>query len=137
MKFLRDLKEKIKASKLFRKMKNVKNIEIIFAALLAAIAAVCFFAISAGKRHAVPTSVTNAEMTEAESRLAGVISEISGIGKAKVLITTGKEAGLIGVVVVAQGASAMENRIKMIRCVEKATGATVDQIEIFEMSNGG
>ena len=76
-------------------------------------------------------------MNEKEARLAGLISEISGVGKTNVLITTGSEENIVGVVVVAEGAKDMTNRVKMIRCVEKATGATVDQIEIFEMSNGG
>ncbi len=137
MKFLRDLKEKITNSGAFKKLKEVKNLEIIIAALLAIIAIVVYFAVStkgASQKNATQSTV---EMTETEARVAKMISDIAGVGKARVLITNGADKEVVGVVVVAEGASDMNNRVKMIRLVEKATGASVDRIEIFEMEKGG
>lgn len=134
MKFLRDAKNKIANSKLITKLKGVKNLEIVLAVLLAAVAVVAYVAISVGGGK---KSETQVQMTEAEARVAEVISEISGVGKTRVLITNGADKSVVGVVVVAEGASNMDSRVKMIRLVEKATGATVDQIEIFEMAKGG
>ena len=135
MKFLRDAKNKIANSKLIPKLKGVKNLEIVLAVLLAAVAVVAYVAISVG--GGAKKSETQVQMTEAEARVAEVISEISGVGKTRVLITNGADKSVVGVVVVAEGASNMDSRVKMIRLVEKATGATVDQIEIFEMAKGG
>ena len=135
MKFLRDAKNKIANSKLITKLKGVKNLEIVLAVLLAAVAVVAYVAISVG--GGAKKSETQVQMTEAEARVAEVISEISGVGKTRVLITNGADKSVVGVVVVAEGASNMDRRVKMIRLVEKATGATVDQIEIFEMAKGG
>ena len=136
MKFLRDIKTRVKSSKWFIKLKQVKNLEIIIAVTLAVIALVAYFVISVRGGDDKKTMQT-AEMTQAEQRVSRMISEIAGVGKARVLITSGSDEEVIGVVVVAEGADNMDNRIKMIRCVEKATGATVDQIEIFEMAKGG
>ena len=135
MKFLRDAKNKIANSKLVAKLKGVKNLEIVLAVLLAAVAVVAYVALSVGGGE--KKKQTQVQMTEAEARVAEVISEISGVGKTRVLITNGADKSVVGVVVVAEGASNMDSRVKMIRLVEKATGATVDQIEIFEMAKGG
>ena len=135
MKFLRDVKGKIAKSKWFIKLKSVKNLEIILAVLLAAVAIVVYVAISFG--GGPKKSSVQAEMTEAEARVAQTISEIAGVGRARVLITNGADKNVVGVVVVAEGADDITNRVKMIRLVEKATGASVDQIEIFEMAKGG
>ena len=121
------------------KLKNVKNIEIIVAVVLALIAAITYFVVTAktsdSSEQTQATSIM--EMDEREAKLARLISEIAGVGRASVLITTGSDKEVVGVVVVAQGASEMSNRVKMIRCVETATGVTVDKIEIFEMDIGG
>ena len=132
MKFLHDIKQKITQSKWFVKLKNTKNIEIVIAVILALVSAVAYFTISIKNKKAVVSEVESM-MTEEEAKIAETISQISGIGKTKVLLTMGSDSQVVGVVVVAQGAENMESRVKMIRCVEKATGATVDQIEIFEM----
>ena len=139
MNFVRSIKSKLAGSKLISKIKSVKNIEIVIAVILAIFAAVAFFAVSAktAQNDAAPTSVASVQMNESEARLAEMISEISGVGRSRVLITCGDDKQVIGVVVVAEGAESMDNRIKMIRCVEKATGATVDEIEIFAMQKGG
>ena len=138
MNFLHNIKSKIASNKAVAKLKKVKNIEIVIALIFALIAAVAYFAVTAktAKEDSVSTA-TAVKMTETESRLAEMISEISGVGRSRVLITTGDDAKVIGVVVVAEGAKDMSNRVKMIRCVAKATGATVDEIEIFEMQKGG
>lgn len=135
MKFLREMKGKISASKWFQKLKSVKNFEIIIAVILALIAIAVYFAIS--MKGEVSASGRSLEMTDSEKRVAEMISAISGIGDARVLITSAEDKTLLGVVVVAEGVQSMDNRVKIIRLVEKATGATVDQIEIFEKEIGG
>lgn len=136
MRSIRSIKERIASNKVISRLKKVKNIEIVIAVILALIAAIAYFAIGAKSSESASTNA-NVAMSEGEARLAELISEIAGVGKSRVLITTGSEKEVVGVVVVAEGVTDMSNRVKVIRCVEKATGATVDQIEIFEMENGG
>lgn len=136
MKFLRDVKGKIVKSKWFGKLKKVKNLEIVLAMALAFVAIVVYFALCFGARGE-KVSRPEIEMTEAEARVARMISELAGVGEARVLITNGADKAVVGVVIVAEGAESMDNRVKMIRLAEKATGARVDQIEIFEMEKGG
>ena len=138
MNFIRNVKSKIVNSRLIAKLKTVKNVELVIAVILALIAAVAYFVVTAGSaKEDVGSTVVSAQMTETEARLAEMISEISGVGKSRVLITTGEGSDVIGVIVVAEGAENMANRINVIRCVEKATGATVDEIAVFEMQKGG
>ena len=139
MNFVRRIKAKLADSKLVTKLKSVKNIEIVIAVILALIAAALYFAVTAktANNESAATIQTTVQMNENEARLAEMISEISGVGRSRVLITTGNDAQIVGVVVVAEGAENMDNRVKMIRCVEKATGAKVDEIEVFEMQKGG
>ena len=127
-----------KKGKLISKLKKVKNLEIIVAVVLALIAAVSYVAVTVGSSKKIDrqSSVT-VSMDERESKLANLISEISGVGRTRVLITSDGKDEVRGVVVVAEGADNMTNRVKMIRCVETATGVTVDKIQIFEMNNGG
>ncbi|MBO4472508.1 MAG: hypothetical protein J5765_01730 [Clostridia bacterium] len=138
MNFIRNVKSKIVNSRLIAKLKTVKNVELVIAVILALIAAVAYFALSTESASKETASVASSvEMNETEARLAEVISEISGVGRSRVLITTGTDDKVVGVVVIAEGAESMENRVKMIRCAMIATGATVDEIEIFEMQKGG
>ena len=138
MKFLRDKLAKWKNGNLIARLKKVKNIEIIVAVVLALVAAVSYFAVTYGsaKKADSPSSVT-VSMDERETKLANLISEIAGVGRTSVLITSDQKDVVTGVVVVAEGAKDMTNRVKMIRCVQTATGVTVDKIQIFEMNNGG
>ena len=137
MKFLHDIRERVRNSKAFLKLKSIKNIEIVIAIVLTIIAAVAYFLVTASGNRSESSAKESVQMTEEERRLAELISEIAGVGKASVLITTGSDETPVGVVVVMEGAEKVENRVNVIRCVEKATGATVDQIEIFKMENGG
>ena len=137
MKFLREVKNKIAKSSWFVKLKSVKNIEIIIAVLLSVIAITLYFVVSAADASKEKSKTTIAEMNDNERRVAEMISEISGVGDSRVLITGDAKNGVVGVVVIAEGANDMTSRVKIIRLVEKATGASVDQIEIFEMEKGG
>ena len=137
MKFIREVKSKIAKSQWMIKLKSLKNPEIIIAVVLALLAIIIYFLISTGGAFTHKSDSASVEMTETEKRVSEMISEIAGVGESRVLITSDANKEVIGVVVVAEGVSGMANRIKIIRLIEKATGATVDQIEIFEMEKGG
>ena len=136
MKFIHDLKAKLEKNKAVVKLKSIKNIELVIAAVLAIIAIASYFLITA-KSKASATTTAEIEMSAQEARIAEMISEVDGVGRSRVLITKDSEDQVLGVVVVAEGTDNMDNRVKVIRLVQKATGVSVDRIEIFEMVKGG
>jgi len=138
MKSLHDQSFKGKCKALVRRIRSIKNIEIVIAAVLALLAIMIYVGISlsAGKRANTVSTVMSG-MTEEEKRLSDMISHIDGVGDAAALITTGKDKEIVGVVVVAEGANDMTKKVQIVRLVETATGATVDRIQVYQMANGG
>lgn len=136
MKSIPNLSEKVKG--LFSKIKVKKNAEIVIAAILALIAIVAYFAIgAAGRTKSASTGgKISAEMTDEEKRISAMISEIDGIGSARVYISY-DDKKVSGVVVVAKGADKTDKKVQIVRLLEIATGASVDQIQIFQKANGG
>ena len=122
---------------MIRRIKRVKNIEIVIAAVLAFIALIAYVGITVGKKSSTGVATVSAEMTQEERRIAETVSGIEGIGECNVLISRDPEERIMGVIVVAQGANTSDKRVRIIRCVEVATGATVDKIQVYQMANGG
>ena len=141
MKSLREKSNKGRISTLFSKLKSVKNIEIIIAAVLAFVAILLYFGISfSGSRKSTvgATSVSaSSSMSTDEKRLAETISRIEGVGECTTFIKIGANKEAVGVIVVAEGANDVKKRVEIIRCVEIATGVTVDKIQVYQMENGG
>ena len=141
MKSLHDSSFNGKCRELWQKIRGKKNIEIIIAVILAGIAIIVYIGVSlkgsADKNNYSATSVMTGEMSKNEKRLAETISQIEGVGDCTALISVGTNNEVIGVIVVAQGANDMDKKVRIIRCVELATGVSVDQIQVYQMSNGG
>lgn len=122
---------------LLDRIRAVKNIEIVIAAILAILAIAVYIGISFSANKASGVTSITSGMTEEEIRLSEMISRIDGVGEAAALITTGKDKEIVGVIVVAEGAKDIAKKVAIIRCVETATGATVDRIQVYQMANGG
>ena len=137
MKSLRNAASLGKIRELLQRIKRVKNIEIVIAAVLALVAIGAYFGISFGKRGSTGVAAVSAEMTQEEKRIAETVSGIDGIGACNVLISRDAEDRIMGVIVVARGADSVGKRVNIIRCVEIATGAAVDKIQVYQMANGG
>lgn len=76
------------------------------------------------------TSRTTETVTETKST---VIVQKNGSSEPVIL----KEIlpNIVGIIVVAEGASDMNVRVALLRAVQAATGVKIDKIEIFEMTN--
>ena len=86
-----NLKEK--AKNLYKKLKTIKNIEIIIALVIISIAVLIYFTIE-GKREEETSSIVSDNVTGEisltdglEDRLANILTEIEGAGKVSVMIT--------------------------------------------------
>ena len=72
--------------------------------------------------------------TNQESDLGAILSQIEGAGDTDVLVTYDKSGALVGVIVVSEGAQDKQVTVRLMRAVQTATGAKMDQIEIFAKS---
>ena len=73
--------------------------------------------------------------TDATDDLGAILSAIEGAGTTQVLVTYDKAGALVGVIVVSDGAGNQQVVVKLLRAVQTATGATLDQIDIFERNH--
>ena len=141
------LLEKIKSNKIVQKLKGVKRIEIIIALVVCVLAIGLYFCLGTSKSTNKKTSnFLSSSSSDESSDLEDIISQIKGVGKVRVLITSESSKGLtsqtdsdkipsgvLGVIVVDEGASDAEVRVRILKAVQTATGVTVDKITIFEM----
>ena len=112
----------------------------VTAALVVAVAAVLLY-MAAGLNSCSDTgtvakssSLWSSGSASTDDDLARILSQIEGAGDTDALITYDKQGALVGVVVVSEGARDHDVCVKLMRAVATATGADIDQIEIFEKS---
>ena len=65
-----------------------------------------------------------------EERLAHVLSQIAGAGQVEVLVTEGDQ-GVLGVLVVADGAQELSVRTELMRAAMTALDVPADAVEVF------
>ena len=65
-----------------------------------------------------------------EERLARVLSQIAGAGQVEVLVTEG-EQGVVGVLVVADGAQELSVRTELMRAAMTALDVPADAVEVI------
>jgi len=131
------LLERLKSSALWAKLRSPRSPVLL--ALAVALLAVMIYMMC--NLHSCTTSGTMASSgslwrsaTTTQSDLGAILSQIEGAGPTDVLVTYDKTGALVGVIVVSEGASDKQVSVRLMRAVQTATGANMDQIEIFEKS---
>ncbi|MDR3216485.1 MAG: hypothetical protein LBT55_03610 [Clostridiaceae bacterium] len=126
---------KTKLSALVKKIKGIKNIELIVSLVVIAVALLIYAGIKSApaKDTAEPDSVNTAasEMTVEETRLAAVLSRIEGVGKVTVMISKSDDGKPISAVVVAEGAKNPGIKLKLLEAVETALSLPGSAVEIY------
>lgn len=89
MEYIEDKRNKNpKLKEWYDKIKKVKNIEIAFAVILLAIILLVYSGVTSAKNKTSDNKVENAITNESlENNLEGILEEINGAGKVKVMIT--------------------------------------------------
>ena len=117
--------------KFFAKLKSIKNIEIYAALILAAIVIIFVFAGSTAK-NASKSVADNTYKSEMEHKICSVIQNIAGCGKADVVISYGSDdEGVVGVVVVAEGATDPIIRFKIVEVVVTLLDVDSSNVAVF------
>lgn len=117
--------------KFFAKLKSIKNIEIYVALILAAIVLVFVF-VGGGSKNTSKTAASDTYKSEMEHKICSVIQNIAGCGKADVVISYGSDdEGVIGVVVVAEGANDPIVRFRIVEVVVTLLDVDSSNVAVF------
>lgn len=115
-----------KVANLFKRYKKVIAIAGLLI-LLVAIAVISF---------GVPSqtlTINSTALSETETKLMRILSEIEGVGKAEVMISEGAE-GVEGVVIVCEGANSLMVRNDVINAVKVALKIEKNNIAVYAMN---
>ena len=129
-------------SKLFEKLKNIKHIEIIIAIIFGVILLMIYlstFSNSSISNNSSAATTASAYSTELEDRLEGLLSNIKGAGKVKVMIVlkSGTELSsttlpeIASCIVVAEGADDLNVKLNILKAVESAIRVPTTNIEVL------
>lgn len=132
-----------KFSSFWKKLKSIKNIEIILAVLIGLVVLLVFFS-SSGAQTGVVNNTQSASSTyvsEIEYKLENLISRIEGAGVVEVMIMCEEEETLenpypkvVSAVVVSSGADSTKVKLDIIRAVEALLGVKTANIEVLKGS---
>ncbi len=126
-------KHKILSNGAVQKIRSIKNIEIIALVFIIAMGLIIYSSVASNK-GTESDSVSSLVMTDNETRLASILSELDGVGMVQVLITESDEI-VVGVLVVAEGA---ENPVVAWKIVDAVSGALcIDRniVDVYKMNN--
>ena len=116
--------------KFFSKLKSIKNIEIYIALILAVVVVLLVFA-GSGAKNASKTVADDTYLDQMEHKICSVIQKIDGCGKAEVAISYDGDDGVIGVVVVAEGANDPIIRFKIVEVVVTLLDVDTTNVSVF------
>lgn len=130
-------------SSLWKKLKSIKNIEIILAVLLGLVVLLVYFS-SVGANKGAVSNITysNSYVQEIEQKLENLISSIDGAGQVEVMImcegddeiTKTEYPKVVSAVVVSSGADSTKVKLDIIRAVEALLGLKTANIEVLKGS---
>lgn len=128
-----DALEKIKSSNIVKKIKGIKNIRIIAAIFIIAVALLIYSSV-ATKNATTNTSSTvgSAEMDEDESRLAAILEGLEGVGEVETMITR-SDGEIVGILVIAEGAEDIAVRLRLLSAVTTAMGVDKQIVNVYTM----
>ena len=125
----------MKNSKLFAKIKGIKNIQIVVALIIIAVALIIYSnVISKTKTVSKSGDVSASVMTDEELRLSNVLSSIDGAGEVSVMISKLGE-NVVGVIVIADGAKDISVRLRLLDATSTALGVDKSIVNVYSKSS--
>lgn len=109
-----------------------KKIIIVVILIIVLVGTIYFINKAADKSSA--TTATAADKSATEVKLTGILSSIDGVGATDVMINEG-ENGVLGVVIVCEGANNIMTRNNILNAVSTALNIDKNLIAIYSMNN--
>ena len=127
--------EKLKNSKIISKLRGVKNIQIVVALIIIAVALIIYSnVISKTKTTSKSESLAASVMTDEELRLSNVLSSIDGAGDVSVMISKVGDS-IVGVIVIAEGAKDISVRLRLLDATSTALGVDKSVVNVYSKSS--
>ena len=121
---------KSSANGLIKKLKGIKNLQIIVVIFIIAVALIIYSTVMTSKdKNDVKTSAS-AVMTSEEQRLSSILGNIDGAGKVETMITS-QNGEIVGVLVIADGADSITVRLRLMDATATALGVSKQIINVF------
>ncbi|MBD5092427.1 MAG: hypothetical protein HDT36_03495 [Clostridiales bacterium] len=114
----------------FKKIKGIKNIQIIAVVFIIAIGLIIYSTVSTSKSSGGTDTAVSTVMTADEQRLSAILSNIDGAGKVEAMITKQGDT-VMGVLVIADGASDILVRVRLIEAAATALGVNKQVVNVY------
>lgn len=124
------LADSIKSLPIVKKLGKIKNLQLIVAVFIIAVALVIYSNVA--EKEETATVANTSVMTEEEERLSSALESIDGAGKVEVMITR-KDDDVVGILVIAEGAGDISVLLKLQRATVSAMGVDKSIVEICKM----
>ncbi|MEE0842517.1 MAG: hypothetical protein U0M04_06455 [Christensenellales bacterium] len=128
-----DVLSKVRNSGIVKKIKGIKNIRIIAAIFIIAVALLIYSSVATGNAARTASSdEQSAEMDEDESRLASILEGLEGVGRVETMITR-EDDTIVGILVIAEGAEDIAVRLRLLSAVTTAMGVDKQIVNVYTM----
>lgn len=128
-----DVLSKVRNSGIVKKIKGIKNIRIITAIFIIAVALLIYSSVATGNAAGTASSdEQSTEMDEDESRLASILEGLEGVGRVETMITR-EDDTIVGILVIAEGAEDIAVRLRLLSAVTTAMGVDKQIVNVYTM----
>lgn len=110
-------------------LRGARHIELIVLIVLIALIGLVFL-------NRMDVSV-DADKTPVESRLEDILSHLDGVKSPAVMVSESSDGDILGVVVIAQGAESIQNRLNIENTIRTLLNIDTTNIEIINRNKGG
>ena len=129
-----DLFDKVRNSSVLKKIRGIKNIRLIAAIFIIAVALIIYSNVAADRAAADRTAgAPETSMDSDESRLAGILEGLEGVGRVETMITRGGDDEVVGIIVIAEGAEDIATRLRLLSAVTTAMGVDKQIVNVYTM----
>lgn len=129
-----DLFDKVKNSSVLKKIRGIKNIRLIAAIFIIAVVLIIYSNVAADRAASDRTAgAPETSMDSDESRLAGILEGLEGVGRVETMITRGEDDEVVGIIVIAEGAEDIATRLRLLSAVTTAMGVDKQIVNVYTM----
>lgn len=124
---------KIANSSVVKKIKGIKNIRLIAAIFIIAVAILIYSTVAAADSVGTASQTEqSASMDDEESRLAAILGGLDGVGEVEVMMTR-RDDEIVGVLVLAEGAEDIAVMLRILSATTTAMGVDKGIVDVYAM----
>ena len=124
---------KIANSSVVKKIKGIKNIRLIAAIFIIAVALLIYSTVAAADSVGTASQTEQSvSMDDEESRLAAILGGLDGVGEVEVMMTR-RDDEIVGVLVLAEGAEDIAVMLRILSATTTAMGVDKGIVDVYAM----